>query len=124
MIAEMQKLNLVAMSYDKDEILNALHRTRAVEVVSHKEIGYAKTPVVDTEALSDRLFRVEAALSILIKEVEERDKAEGNKSELLKDGFAVTYDEFMAAEGLGERVDETVKTINALYDEKISLKTS
>lgn len=122
MIAEMQKLNLVAMSYDKDEILNALHRTRAVEVVSHKEIGYAKTPVVDTEALSDRLFRVEAALSILIKEVEERDKAEGNKSELLKDGFAVTYDEFMAAEGLGERVDETVKTINALYDEKISLK--
>ena len=36
-IAKMQKLNLVAMSYDKDAILNALQRTGAVEVVTRTE---------------------------------------------------------------------------------------
>ena len=36
-IAEMRKLNLVAMSYDKDIILNALQRTGAVEVKLHAD---------------------------------------------------------------------------------------
>ena len=36
-IAEMQKFNLVAMSYDKEAVLNALQRTGAVEVKLHAE---------------------------------------------------------------------------------------
>ena len=36
-VAEMSKLNLVAMSYDKDSVLNALQRTNAAEVKLHYE---------------------------------------------------------------------------------------
>ena len=36
-VAEMRKLNLVAMSYDKDRILNALQRTGAAEIKSAEE---------------------------------------------------------------------------------------
>ena len=34
-IVKMRKLNLVAMSYDKDALLNALQRTNAAEVSLH-----------------------------------------------------------------------------------------
>ena len=36
-IAKISKLNLIAMSYDKDKLLNALQKTNAVEVKLHKE---------------------------------------------------------------------------------------
>ena len=43
-IAKISKLNLVAMSYDKDAILNALSRSNAVEVKTHTETEYATVP--------------------------------------------------------------------------------
>lgn len=43
-IAEMQKFNLVAMSYDKEAVLNALQRTGAVEVKLHAETEDTSVP--------------------------------------------------------------------------------
>ena len=68
-IAEMRKLNLVAMSYDKDELLNALHRARAVEIMLapvDKETGESRA----VEQLRLELSSVEAALNLLFLEVE------------------------------------------------------
>ena len=36
-IVKMRKLHLIAMSYDKDAVLNALQRTNAAEVTLHAE---------------------------------------------------------------------------------------
>ena len=38
MIAEMKKLNLAAMSYDREKVLNALQRTGAAEVKCHTPV--------------------------------------------------------------------------------------
>ena len=48
-IAEMQKLNLVALSYDRDGILNALQRTGAVEVTLPSEVENTTVPIVNLE---------------------------------------------------------------------------
>ena len=64
-IAEMQKFNLVAMSYDKEAVLNALQRTGAVEVKLHAETEDTSVPPVDADGLRAYISRLESALSLL-----------------------------------------------------------
>ena len=45
-IAEMRKLNLIAMSYDKGVIFDALQRTGAVEVKLHADTENTSVPPV------------------------------------------------------------------------------
>ena len=64
-IVKMRKLNLIAMSYDKDVVLNALQRTGAVEVTLHAETEYTTIPEVNAEGLQTYVSSVDAALSAL-----------------------------------------------------------
>lgn len=96
-IAEMQKFNLVAMSYDKEAVLNALQRTGAVEVKLHAETEDTSVPPVDADELRAYISRLESALSLLSGAVESYNQDNKIKSGVLKDGFDVSYSEFMAA---------------------------
>lgn len=121
-IAKICKLNLVAMSYDKDAILNALSRSKAVEVKTHAESEFARTLEADAEELRAYLNSLETALSILCSEVENYEKEKGIKSDVLKDGFDVGYGDFISASEKKDEIDAVVKRINALLDEKNELK--
>ena len=117
-IAKMRKLNLIAMSYDKDKVLNALQRTGAVEVVSHAQTENTVTPVYDTEQLRARLSTVEAALFALSTEVENYERENHTQSGLLKDGFDVSYSDFMSA------WDNRAETERAVSSTERLLRTS
>ena len=120
-IAEMRKLNLVAMSYDKDELLNALHRARAVEITlgaKEKETGESR----EAEELRLELSSVEAALSLLLLEVERTEKESGRKATSLSENVEVSYSEFMSAKSKKAEIASIVEKLNALADEKITLK--
>lgn len=117
-IAEMRKLNLVAMSYDKDAILDALQRTGAVEITLHKDAENTVVPTFDAEDLRTRLSSVEAALFSLCREIEAYEKELGISSGVLKDGFSVTYSEFMSAKERREEMETLVSRIQSLMDEK------
>ena len=121
-IAEMQKLRLVAMAYDRDNVLDALHRTGAAEIRLHTETENTRPLCSDAEELSSYLSSVEAALSVLCKEIEDEYKERKIKSDVLKDGFDVTYSEFVLAKDGAKDADETVAKINALVDERNVLK--
>ncbi len=123
-IAKISKLNLVAMSYDKDSILNALSRSNAVEVKTHKETEYATISQSDGEELKNYLSGLESALSVLCAEVEAYEKERGIKSETLKDGFEVGYSEFMSAADKKAETEALVDKINGLIDEKNNLKAA
>lgn len=121
-IAKICKLNLVAMSYDKDAILNALSRSNAVEVKTHAESKFAGTLETDAEELRAYLNSLETALSVLCLEVEKYEKERGIKSDVLKDGFDVSYSDFISAAERKREIDRAVEKINALFDEKNELK--
>lgn len=121
-IVKMRKLNLLAMSYDKDTVLNALQRTGAVEVVLHTETAHTQIPEGSAEGLKTRLASVEAALLALSAEVESYEREKGVKTGVLKDGFEVSYSDFMGAKAQEEAVCAAVERINALTDEKNLLK--
>lgn len=121
-IVKMRKLNLIAMSYDKDAVLNALQRTNAAEVILHADTENTVIPVFDSE--EDRAYyaSVESALQNLCGAVERRRKESGEKSDVLRDGFDVSYSEFLAAKDRKAEADALAAKINALTDEKNTLK--
>ena len=121
-IAKMRKLHLVAMSYDKDAIFNALQRSGAVEVTFHSVSENTLPIEYNVEELKTRLATVQAALSALSFEVENYERERGVKSDILKDGFAVEYAEFTAAKEKTKETDALVCQINALTDKKNALK--
>lgn len=117
----MQKLNLVAMSYDRDRILNALQKTGATEIKTHYEAENTSVLCEAPDELSARVNKVDSALTILCTEVDAYNKDNKIKSDELKDGFEVSYREFMGANSLQEECDGLVEKINALFDERREL---
>ncbi len=117
-IVSMSKLNLVAMSYDKSAILNALQRTGATEVKLHYEAENTVPLSADCEQLRAYLGSLEAVLSCLSREAEEYNKANKIKTDALADGFEVAYNEFIAASGFKAEADALAERVNALADDR------
>ncbi|MGN0813993.1 MAG: V-type ATP synthase subunit I [Candidatus Coproplasma sp.] len=122
-IAEMSKLKLVAMSYDRDKILNALQRTNATEIKLQYEDGNIVAMSSDCEQLKGYLSSIEDALSCVSAATETYNKDNKIKSDVLKDGFEVTYSEFMSAKDKKEEIDALVRDINRLEERKKALNS-
>ena len=117
-IVSMSKLNLVAMSYDKDAILNALQKTGATEIKLHYEAENTVPLTADCEELRAYLNSLEAVLSCLTQEAESYNKANKIKTDALADGFEVSYGEFISAGGLKTEADALAQKVNALVAER------
>ena len=119
-VVEMKKLNLVAMSYDLNGILDALSKTGAVQVTVNK--AEREEPSGDELRLQTELAESEGALHLLCQGVENYIRDKGLKEGVLQDGFDVTYTEFLSARQKGEEINSLVLKINRLTDEKNLLK--
>ena len=117
-IVKMKKLDLVAMSYEKDELLNALQRTGVVEVTVQDDTQSVDVNPSDSMELRGALLRVETSLATLSKEVENYEKEHEVKSDVLRDGFEVGYAEFMGIYDRRAEMEEVVRKINAFTDER------
>ena len=122
-VAEMLKLNLAAMSYDRDGILNALQRSGAAEIKKHCETPSAHPLSTDSGELKSYLARVENALGVLSEEVDGYNKDNKIKSDELKDGFAVSYSEFVGAADFKAAADELTDKIYGYEAERKSLNS-
>lgn len=115
MIEKMRKLNLAALSYDRDGILDALQRTNAVEIKERPaEEGTEPLPA-QGEELSALLSSLESAIETLSARAADMD--EKGKTVSVKDGFSVTYSEFVSAGERREEAAAVVSKVNALTDE-------
>ena len=118
----MSKLNLVAMSYDREKLLNALQRTNATEIKQHFETENTSPLTEDCENLRSYALKVETALSRLTSLVESYNKEHKIKSDCLLDGFEVSYARFMSARDMKDEMDGLVEKINSLYDNRKELE--
>ena len=112
----MRKLNLVAMSYDRNSILNALSETNAVEVKLHAETEGTTSLPEGGEELFAYLNGLESALSILETEVERYKKEHDIKEAPVKDGFAVRYSDFLSAKEKKGEIEALAEKINGIWD--------
>ena len=121
-IVKMKKLHLVAMSYDRNAILDALHKTNAAEIKWQTENADTVAFDVDGAELSARIAAVEAALTALVTETDNYEKDRKIKSTREKDGFDVTYSEFVSAADRQAEAEEAIAQIAALTDRRNALK--
>lgn len=121
-IAKMKKLHLVGMAYDKDKILNALHKTGAAEIKWQTDVADTAPIDANTEELSVRIAAVEAALTALVTETENYEKEHDLKPSIEKDGFDVRYSEFVAVKDRRAEAEELIGEIAKLTDRRNSLK--
>lgn len=112
----MSKLNLVAMAYDRNAVLNALHATGATEIKLHTETANTVVLECDGAYLAEKLAKYESALEILTAAADGYFKANKIKTDILKDGFSVSYTQFMNADKLGEGAELCVAKVFALTD--------
>jgi len=121
-IAKMKKLHLIGMAYDRDRILNALHKTNAAEIIYQTEKVDTLPMKVSGEALSVRIAAVEAALTALVTETDRFEKESGVKSSMEKDGFDVSYAEFMSVKDRQDEAEEVLSKVATLVDRRNALK--
>lgn len=106
----MRKLNIAAMGYDRDAVLDALQRTCAAEIKECNPFEGLEKLSVDSREISARLAKAEEALNVLSAEITAREKAKDGKA-VLKDGFEVTYADFVACGEAGKIYDALAQEI-------------
>ncbi|MDE7379519.1 MAG: V-type ATP synthase subunit I [Clostridia bacterium] len=117
-VVEMGKLNLVAMSYEKDKVLNALQKTGATEIKLHSQTEYAAPMTADCESLKEYLSGLEDVLSKITESVNKYISQTKIKSDVPDGELDITYSEFIGAKDLKEEADRTVEEVNRLLDEQ------
>lgn len=123
-IAVMRKLRVAAISYEGDKILDALSKTGAAEIkILEAEENIAR-PVSDAAALSSRLEEAEGALKELVASSERYAKEHKKAFKPEKDGFFVTYEEFMNADRKREDAEALIAEIKRLTAERVRLGAS
>lgn len=123
-IAVMRKLRVAAISYEGDKILDALSKTGAAEIkILEAEENIAR-PVSDAAALSSRMEEAEGALKELVASSERYAKEHKKAFKPEKDGFLVTYEEFMNADQKREEAEALIAEIKRLTAERVRLGAS
>ncbi len=123
-IAVMRKLRVAAISYEGDKILDALSQTGAAEIkILEAEENIAR-PVSDAAAVSSRMEEAEGALKELIASSERYAKEHKKAFKPEKDGFLVTYEEFMNADQKREEAEALIAEIKRLTAERVRLGAS
>lgn len=122
-IAEMSKLHLIAMSYERDKILNALQATCAVEICGHTLTENTHNLELNADELNEYLAQAERALNYLTAGVNDYRRDNKIKAEAAKEDTVMTYSEFLAQSGKKEEADAIISRISASESQKKSLQT-
>lgn len=88
-ICKMLEMKLVGTECDEAALMNALHKTGAVELKPLDDVFSCEKRKPDEREITEKIARVESAVNVISRyAVRSGKKAEG-------DGFGVSYDEFM-----------------------------
>ncbi len=117
-IAKMRKLKIAAMSYDRDAILDRLQKTGAAEIKECTLGDELPRLEIDAGELRSSLAVSESALTALSNEVSAQDKDRKVKDGELKDGFEVSYSDFMDAYKTEGHEKEVIAKVSSLVDDK------
>lgn len=123
-IAVMRKLRVAAVSYEENRILDALSKTGAVEIKPLQEAGETCRPRTDAEEVSARLEEADGALQELSAFCDRYAKEHKKEYKAEKDGFFVSYEEFMNSDGKREEAEELIRKINERAEERARLNAS
>lgn len=110
-IAKMLKMKLIGVADEQDALLNALHKTGAIELKECEPMFEGKKVPSDLSEVSKKRNSCENALNIITRFAKKRGLA------VLEDGFAVSYDDFTGVSKSEGKILSIADKAAALYDE-------
>lgn len=110
-IAKMLKMKLVGVAEEQDALLNALHKTGAVELKECEPMFEGKKVPSDLSEVSPKRGVCENALNIITRFAKKRGIA------VEADGFGVSYDEFMGVSSRADKILTEAEKAVKLFDE-------
>ena len=120
----MSKLNIVAISYERDKILNALQRTRAAEVKTHTVLENTQVPESSFSELEERIRVLEGALDYLVVGVSNYISDNKIKDEKIESEYSLTYSEFLEAGEKRKEIEDCIARITSLEEQKKELEAT
>lgn len=120
----MSKLNLVAVSYERDKILNALQRTRAAEIKAHTVLENTQVPESSLAELEERIRVLEGALDYLTSGVSGYISDNKIKDEKIEKEYSLTYSEFLEAGEKRREAEENIARIISLEENKKEIEAT
>ena len=126
-VVEMSKMRLIGLYSEKDRLMNAMHKTGAVEI---KETGQIENTFEgkennNVEDLTKEADNVRRNLEYLVSGIDSyiRKNKDEKTDHAVNDGFLVKYGEFMSAEEKRNEIKELCGKISALNSEILENKT-
>ncbi len=113
-IVKMTKIKLIALADERENILNALHRTGCVQIKQADEIEALSLDVAPAlpEQVRDRYVRLKSGVEFITETISHSGKGENiDKAEGLKNFFC-SYGEFSAISEFGKRAEEILSDID------------
>lgn len=131
-IVEMSKLRLVGISYEKEKVLNVLHRTGVVELKRTEEIENTQTfsNLEEIEQANAKLEKLNRAINIITDTLNKNKKTDLYEKDTvgIKDWFDCSYDEFIIASGnefdvfyVIDKIFDYTNRISNFSNEKVKL---
>ena len=103
-IVKMAKMKLTGLSYEKEKLLNTLHKTQLVELKCTKEDLPVTPDAADTNLkneISEKLARTERSIAFITDQLDRAKKQDYYPKENggLSNDILIGYDDFMSTSG-------------------------
>lgn len=113
-IAKMLRMSLVGVGTEQEKLLDALHKTGAVQLKTTEDFDKTEKVICDKSEISDKQDEVENSLS-LINSLAKESGAKGDKLPIA-DGFGVSYSDFMAVKAREDEILKVAEEVKSLND--------
>lgn len=121
-IVKMSKLKLIGLSYEKEKILDALHKTRLVELRTPVEIEdtFLVTDEKKRDGIKTKIDVLDRTIEFLSDNIDKQKKNKDFPKELedIDSNLIVSYDEFINA---SKNEGELYKVVNIIEQDKSTL---
>ncbi len=118
-IAEMSRMKMVGVKSEEEKVVAALHRICSVQIISNT---VSDKPFFGAEEVSSKRERLNFACEFLFENANKVAKDYGEKP-LKEEVYPVSYDDFINATSLEEKVFETVVAVENLNRRIIEIKS-
>lgn len=118
-IAEMSRMKLLGVKSEEEKILSALHKTCSVQIISN---GSVTEGFLDSDGFVEKFDRLNFACDYLFNNVNRISKEVKGIEPIKEEVYPVTYDEFVSALSIEEKIEPVVSSIYAIRDAVIENK--
>lgn len=118
-IAEMSRMKLLGVKCEEEKILAALHRTCSIQIITDNDADNAR---VNDDGFAEKFDRLNFACDYLFTNINRISKERKSVAPIKEQVYGVTYEEFISALSLEEKIEPIILSLTSIREKSIDLK--